>query len=125
MRWLWQAVAVLSLLLAIVGTLLPIMPTVPFVLAAAWAASKSSPRLARWMESHPRLGPPIRAWRQGGVVPRQVKWVTTATMTGGGVSAIVLVDPWWAAAVVAVMVAIAIWLWRRPEQAPEALSAGE
>jgi len=93
-----------------------VMPTVPFVLVAAWAAAKSSPRLARWLESHPAMGPAIRQWRQGGVVHRRVKWWTTITMSGGGTFAAVVARPWWVpAAVIGVMVAVGIWLWLRPE----------
>jgi uncharacterized protein len=117
-RWLLNGVAAVSLFLAVVGAVLPIMPTVPFVLVAAWAATKSSPRLARWLESQPRLGPSIREWRQGGVVRRPVKWVTTATMSGGGAFMIAFVQPWWVpAAGVPVMVVVAVWIWLRPEQA--------
>lgn len=116
MRWILLAVAAVSLLLALLGALLPVMPTVPFVLVAAWAATKSSPRLARWLESHPQMGPHIRAWRAGGVVPRRVKWVSTATMSGGGAFAVAFVDPWWVAAgVVATMVVVGTWIWLRPE----------
>lgn len=116
MRWLLLAIAALSLLLALVGALLPIMPTVPFVLVAAWAAAKSSPRLARWLENHPAMGPSIREWRQHGVVRRSVKWFTTITMSGGGAFAAVVARPWWVpVAVIAVMAAVAIWLWLRPE----------
>lgn len=119
MRWLLNGIAGVSLLLAVVGALLPIMPTVPFVLVAAWAATKSSPRLARWLENHPTMGPPVREWRQGGVVRRRIKWVTTATMSGGGAFMVAFVQPWWVPAVgVAVMAAIGIWLWLRPERMP-------
>ena len=41
-RWLLLALAVVCLALAIVGIFLPVLPTVPFVLLAAWAASLSS-----------------------------------------------------------------------------------
>jgi uncharacterized protein len=116
MRWLLMGVAVLSLILAVVGAFLPIMPTVPFVLLAAWAASRSSPRLSNWLESHPRMGPPIREWRAGGIVRRPVKWWATATMSGGGVFMLALVEPWWiVAASIGVMAAVGIWLWLRPE----------
>jgi uncharacterized protein len=119
-RWLYMALAAFSLVLAVVGALLPVMPTVPFVLVAAWAAAKSSPRLARWLETHPAMGPPIREWRQGGVVRRPVKWWTTLTMSGGGAFAAALARPWWVpAGVIAVMVAVGVWLWLRPE-APSA-----
>lgn len=122
MRWLLMTVAGASLFLAVVGALLPIMPTMPFVLVAAWAASRSSPRLARWLENHPAMGPSVRAWRQGGVVRRPVKWWTTITMSGGGAFAAVLARPWWVPTVViGTMLAVGVWLWLRPET----LSAGE
>ena len=115
-RWLFRTMAAVSLLLALVGAVLPVMPTVPFVLVAAWAAGKSSPRLARWLENHPAMGPLIREWRQGGVVRRRVKWWTTFTMSGGGAFAAVMARPWWVpVAVIGVMVAVGVWLWLRPE----------
>jgi uncharacterized protein len=118
-RWLLNGIAAVSLFLAVIGAVLPIMPTVPFVLLAAWAATKSSPRLARWLESHPTLGPPIREWRHGGVVRRPVKVVTTVTMSGGGAFMIAFVQPWWVPAVgVPAMAVIIVWIWLRPEQAP-------
>jgi uncharacterized protein len=119
-RWLLNGIAAVSLFLAVAGAVLPIMPTVPFVLLAAWAATKSSPRLARWLESHPTMGPPIREWRQGGVVRRPVKWVTTATMSSGSVFMIAFAQPWWVPALgVPVMVVVAVWLWLRPERLPD------
>jgi uncharacterized membrane protein YbaN (DUF454 family) len=115
-RWALMALAVLSLILAVIGALLPVMPTVPFILLAAWAASRSSPRLSNWLESHPRMGPPIREWRAGGVVRRPVKWWATATMSGGGVFMLAMVEPWWiAAAGIGMMVAVGTWIWLRPE----------
>lgn len=118
-RLLLQGFAVLNLVLAVIGTLLPIMPTVPFVLLAAWAAARSSPRLAAWLETHPRFGRSIREWRQGGVVRRPVKWATTGSLSFG--SAMILwiaPNPWLAAGGVAVMFGIGVWIWRRPESVP-------
>ncbi|HNO41919.1 MAG TPA: DUF454 family protein, partial [Ottowia sp.] len=55
---LWRALALLSLLLGGVGAMLPVLPTVPFLLLAAWAASKGWPALEIWLLNHRRLGPP-------------------------------------------------------------------
>jgi len=116
-RWLLQALAVTSLVLAVVGAFLPIMPTVPFVILAAWAATRSSPRLAQWLESHPQMGPYIRDWRAGGMVNRRAKWVATSTMAMGAVSMAVFVRPWWVpVSAVTMMAGAAIWLWLRPER---------
>jgi uncharacterized protein len=124
-RWLLKLVAVVSLILGLIGIFVPIMPTVPFILLAAWAATKSSPRLAHWLENHPRMGPPIREWRHGGVVRRSAKWYATVMMSGGGVFLLVFARPLWVPiSAITVMTAVGIWLWLRPEHIPGTESAG-
>lgn len=115
-RWLLIAVALASLALGVAGLFLPVVPTVPFVLLAAWAAARSSPRLSAWMEQHPHMGPHIRAWRRGGVVPRRAKWLAIGMMATSATGLLVLVGPRWPVlATVGLMAAVALWLWRRPE----------
>jgi len=80
---------VLALGLAALGAVLPIMPTTVFVLLAAWAFARSSPRLHQAMLAHRRFGPVLRDWELYGAVPRAGK---IAAITGMAVSwAIVLV----------------------------------
>lgn len=118
-RWLLKLLAVVSLALGIVGAFVPIMPTVPFILLAAWAAARSSPRLSNWLEQHPTLGPYIRDWRHGGTVRRSAKWMASLTMAGGAVIMLIFVRPLWVPlTAIAVMASVATWLWLRPERAP-------
>ena len=118
-RWLLKLLAVISLALGIIGAFVPVMPTVPFVLLAAWAAARSSPRLSRWLEQHPTMGPYIRDWRQGGVVRRSAKWTATLMMSGGAVIMMFFVRPLWVPfTATAVMAGVATWLWLRPEFPP-------
>ena len=118
-RWLLLALAVLSLALGVIGAFLPIMPTVPFLILAAWAAARSSPRLSHWLETHSWIGPLILDWRHGGVIRRRAKWMATLAMAGGCVSMSIFVRPWWiAAAGIGVMVIVAAWIWQRPEVPP-------
>lgn len=113
---LWRTLALTSLALGIVGAFLPVMPTVPFVLLSAWAASQGWPAFERWLLDHRLFGPPIRRWREHGAVPRRAKWLASVMMTG---SALMLqfapVPLAVRIGVPAVMAAVAIWLWRRPE----------
>jgi len=115
-RWLWRLLALSCLALAVVGVFLPLLPTVPFLLLAAAAASRSSPRLEAWLLAHPRFGPPIQRWRERGAVPRAAKWAATAGMSGSAVLLWLSPAPtgvkW---AVPLVLLAVALWLWRRPE----------
>lgn len=57
------------------GVFLPLLPTTPFLLVAAWAATRSSPRLRWWLYRHPRYGPSIRAWQRHRVIPARAKAV--------------------------------------------------
>ena len=117
-RWCLLALAVSSLLLGVVGLFLPLLPTVPFLLLAAWSAGYSSPRLSHWLENHPRLGPPITDWRQAGVVSRRAKWMATVCMTVSATTTVLLLGAHWAAlAAVAIMAGVLAWLWLRPEPA--------
>ncbi len=115
-RLLWRALALVSVLLGLIGIVLPGLPTVPFLLLAAWAGGKGWPALEAWLLNHPRHGPAIRRWRERGAVPRRAKWAATAMMTlsatvlavSGAPLAVKIGTP-------AVMAVVAIWLWRRPE----------
>lgn len=115
-RWLMMALAVAALALAVAGVVLPGLPTTPFVLLAAWAAARSSPRLAAWLERHPLFGPLILNWRAGGRVSRRAKRSAAAAM---GVCALILIwlspSRWGAAAGIGAMACVLVWLWRRPE----------
>ena len=114
---LWRALALLSLALAFVGIVLPVLPTVPFLLLAAWAASKGWPALERWLLNHAHFGSHIRGWRERGAVSRRAKWLASVTMAAS--AAMLALTPLHLAVKIAVpslMLAIAIWLWRRPER---------
>ncbi|MEO6319277.1 MAG: YbaN family protein [Polaromonas sp.] len=116
-RCFMLVLAVLSLALAVVGLFLPVLPTVPFLLLAAWAAGHSSPRLLHWLESHPRFGAQITDWRRAGVVRRRAKWTATFVMSASAITTLLLLRPHWVAlTTVAVMACVLAWLWLRPEQ---------
>ena len=115
-QWLLRGLAVLSLALGFLGLFLPVLPTTPFILLAAWAAARSSPRLLAWLENHRLFGHMQRDWRQGGVVSRKAKWGATTVMSISALFLFFTVSKWWAAGfAIACMGTVLIWLWRRPE----------
>ena len=125
-RWLLLGLAGLCVLLGVVGLFLPVMPTVPFLIVAAWCASRSSPRLHRWLMNHPRFGRQLRDWNEHGVVPRKAKWITSVAMAGSSISMLVVAPGHWLPAVggiIAGMAIVLVWLWRRPEHRPEGAEA--
>ena len=79
-RVLWLIFGLFSTACGIAGVLLPLVPTTPFLLLAAFAFARSSPRLHNWLVTHPRLGPPIADWRAHGAISRCTKIVAVAVM---------------------------------------------
>lgn len=75
-----RAIGVAATGLAVAGVVLPIVPTTPFLLVAAWAFGRSSPRLEAWLRSHPRLGPPLMNWEQRRAIPRSAKAAALASL---------------------------------------------
>lgn len=90
-RGLYAALGVVSMTLGLVGVFVPGLPTTVFVIVASYLFARSSPRLERWLESHPLLGPPLRQFRETGGMPRRRKGLALASMwTGIGLSVLVL-----------------------------------
>lgn len=121
-RWALLALAGLFLLLGLIGLFLPVMPTVPFLLVAAWAAARCSPALDHWLHNHPRFGRQLCDWRDGGVVPRRAKLLATVMMSGSAIMMLVVLPTqylWLAWTAICVMAAVLVWLWRRPERKVE------
>ena len=75
-----RALGLAAAALGLAGAALPILPTTPFLLVAAWAFARSSPRLEAWLRDHPRLGPPLRAWEERHAIPRPAKAVAAVSL---------------------------------------------
>lgn len=118
-RVLWLLGGALSLFTGFVGIFLPLLPTTPFVLLAAFCFSRGSARWEAWLLQHPRFGPMVRNWRAYRVIPLRAKQLATVMMAFGSAWA------WWAmppriAWLPALMcTCVAAWMWRQPHAAPQ------
>lgn len=116
LRWAWWLLAYVSLGLGIVGIAVPGLPTVPFVLLSAFAASRGSQRLHAWLLAHRQFGPMIRDWQAHGAVSRRAKRLAVSMMAVCAAIMFLTSPKWWmAASGTAIMAVVAVWLWRRPE----------
>lgn len=79
-RSVWLLCGFLALGLGILGIVLPVLPTTPLVILAAFCFSRSSPRLAAWLENDPRFGPMIRDWRANGAIRPRHKAMAVGMM---------------------------------------------
>ncbi len=115
-RVLWWLLAYASLALGIVGIVVPGLPTVPFVLLAAYAAARGSECLRARLLADPRFGPVIRDWEREGAVSRRAKRLATAMMPICAVLLFATAPRAWMAGIgTLAMALVAAWLWRRPE----------
>lgn len=114
-RRLWLGAGWAAAGLGAIGIALPILPTVPFVILAAFCFSKSSPALERRLLEHRMFGPSIRAWRERSAISRKGKWAATGAFAASiALGAFTLDWPWVLVPPGVAMVCLA-WLWTRPE----------
>jgi uncharacterized membrane protein YbaN (DUF454 family) len=115
-RGAWTVAAYACLGLALAGVALPVLPTTPFALLAAYCAARGSERLHARLLAHPALGPVLRDWSDHRAVSRRAKVVATSTMVLSAVILLFLSGPsWLLLGVSALMATVAMWLWLRPE----------
>lgn len=80
MRLAWQIGGVCCVVLGVIGIPLPLLPTTPFLLLAAYCFARGSERLHDWLVGHPRFGPPIQDWRRHGAISRGGKIMAGVAM---------------------------------------------
>jgi uncharacterized membrane protein YbaN (DUF454 family) len=120
-RWqrrLWLLAGGLSLLIGLIGIVLPLVPTAPLVLLAAYCFSRGSARWEAWILAHPAFGPMVLDWRQHRAVPLRAKQIATVMMAISSVATWwFLQSPWrWIPGLCCL--AVALWLWCLPTAAP-------
>lgn len=80
MRPIWFLSGLIALALGTVGIFLPLLPTTPFVILAAWCFARSSDRLHDWLLAHRIFGPMIRDWRENGAIAPWAKRLSVGMM---------------------------------------------
>ena len=115
-RILLLIAGVISLVLGIIGAFLPLLPTVPLVLLAAYCFARSSERLHQWLIHHRYFGPMIESFQAGKGIPKRVKYRTIAILwLSMGFSCWIVARLWLCLMLVAIGIGVSIYLLRLPE----------
>jgi len=72
-RFFWLLAGLAAVAIGAVGVVLPLLPTTPFLLVAAFAFARSSERLNSWLREHRAFGPLIDNWHRDGSIGRETK----------------------------------------------------
>lgn len=105
----------LSFGLGAVGAFLPLLPTVPLMLLAAFCFARGSDRFHRWLMDHPRFGPPIHDWQAHRAISRPAKRAAVAAIAlAFGASVAAGVAAWVLAVQAVVLTGVLAFILTRP-----------
>ena len=96
MRGLWLLGGFITLGLGALGVVLPLLPTTPFILLAAFCFARSSNRLHRWLHQHKVFGPLIENWNKYGAIGKTAKKLAIGSIVGVFCFSLFLDIPLWA-----------------------------
>ena len=114
-RLVYLSLGFASVALGALGVVLPLLPTVPFMLLAAFFFARSSPRLEAWIVDHPRFGPHVRAWRERGAIGPAGKRAAFVAFAASAVLGLLLLPSPWLLAPLAAALVGGSWIATRPE----------
>lgn len=113
-KTLYRGLGIVSLILGIVGIALPLLPTTPFLILAAYLFARSHPEWEARLLAHPRAGPAIRAWRERGAIPLAAKRTASILLLISAVGGWFTLPEPWRYLPAAIALGVAAWLWTRP-----------
>jgi len=114
LRGAYFAAGLIALLFGAVGAFVPLLPTVPFLILAAYCFGRSSPALEQRLLDHPAFGPHIMAWRTRGAISRRGKATALATFVLSAILGLLLLD--WPMVMLPIAIALigGTWITTRP-----------
>lgn len=114
-RYIYFIAGWASLGLGTIGAFLPLLPTVPFMILAAFCFARSSPALEAKLLNHKYFGIHIRRWRERGAISRRGKKAALIGFAFSALLALILSPfPWFLVPLAAALIG-GTWIWTRPE----------
>ena len=118
MRLVLASAGTLCVAIGLVGAVLPVLPTTPFMLLAAGCYVRASPRFYNWLLNTRAFGPLIREWRQYRSIPWKTKITAIVLMAATLSTSIVFFvkQPYAQVAMALFGCVLGIWLYRIPSR---------
>lgn len=116
MKALLVALGFTSVGFGVAGFFIPIWPSTVFFIIALALFTRSSPKAEAWLINHPRIGPALVDWRDGGRIARRAKWTAVIAIIFSFSVSIALVGHLWVRVLLSLlMLALIAFLVTRPE----------
>ena len=112
----YRALGVLSVALGAIGAVLPLLPTTPFLILAAYFFARSHPEWEAKLLAHPKWGPAILAWRDHRAISLVAKRLATVLLAISAAGGLLTLGEPWCYVPLAVGVVVLTWMWTRPSR---------
>lgn len=114
-RQLWNAAGLIALATGTIGIVVPLLPTVPLYILAAFCFARGNRTWEARLLAHPYYGPHLVAWRERGAVSRKGKVAATIAFAVSIALGLWLIAWPWLLVPPGVAVVTLGWLWTRTE----------
>lgn len=114
---------IIFLVIAIIGVVLPVLPTTPFILLALYFFDKSSEKFHNWCLKIPGFGARIDEWQRYRIIRLSAKIQAIALIVVSGVYLAYKesLSIWLRAGVISILLVVILFLVTRPSKLPENL----
>lgn len=114
-RPVFLSLGIVSFAVGFAGIFLPLVPTVPLMLLAAYCFGRSNPAWEQRLLDDPRFGPHILAWRRNRSIPRSAKLLSTLLILSSAAMGLWLLDGGLRFLPAALGIGFLAWVWTRPD----------
>jgi len=113
-RPVYTAVGLASVALGGIGIVVPLLPTVPFMILAAFCFARANPVWEQRLLDHKRFGPHILAWRTRGAISRRGKAMALVALAASSAIGLATLGGWHAYMPLAAALISGSWIVTRP-----------
>ena len=113
-RLVYMILGGLALAAGAIGIFVPLLPTVPFVILAAFLFARGHPGVERWLVEHRHFGPHIHAWRSRRAISRKGKRAAAVALAASSAVGLLLLHFPWSLLPLAASLATGAWIMTRP-----------